>query len=1430
MSALQEGTYDSCKGSRRCIMGESCTDGEIRITSLLNCPDAVLKLNARRGDPRTYGKNTEIPYNIRGVGGVNYNLKCCVVHLGRAPSAGHFITVLTNPLDREQCVLVDDGKVSRIEREHFRKFAEMSYIVGYERTDLRTTPKLSAGDILGKIDARRREMRRQRAVEDLAFLRSLAEETSSVEAVIEESYDPTEAKVWLTRMLRRRIHTEPLLIEEIEANAAADVLHQCFMSYEQSRSSWSLLKRLKSFFGLYTNCDGQKIAAASEGLVLGSGLRDKSTRLPKHAVITEKEDPLGGTVHVYRCTHGCDGATEMSKREMLEHIERVHVESRRCKVLRRIDANYKITPRKIARGVWSNGRFRLRVVRRHDRGNRTQYAWDDGAGGKFSCVVQTSSTTQLEDGHNRGEETEDGYCWYGRGYSGERKNQLVVAKEEVMYNQVSERHANFPVWSVLCQVYDIKGWRSDEGDPEKTGGANLDVWLHPAANPANHRLAMEFEITLVASTVVDEPHKMVLRRPNQPDEELTRFEELSYAEETPATDEDILRSLADHQVRQEVSKAHLPELERSWGDTYVADATFKFVNGGRMLCWVNAATQALLRTGPNIGTQLRRVLQQPSHFSGARDIPKMMWEIATKAAEVQVLKDLRDMLAPGMEQQEGSALIFFEGLLGVLRLEGVAFEKRVYMPPGCCPAKGCDKTLPSSEKLVKRKHLQIEHVSRTDERSPQKAIDRTLSLWEGPHPVTCGDGHTTSARKTVTITERPDLFVLVASCSLDQESSMEVKLGGAKYEPVAVIHHLEASNKGGVGHHYCSLKDRKTGKWSLVDDYGAGGWNTLYRFDKTKKALKAGGRKLFDDLGFVIYERTVASDKEDANPREVGPNFHRTTTSGQQALTADNATNQCYAIAPFAMLLSNPHIHKFFRDLPASGGTELEAFLRGLCHRPDHSVEPDIGRARRLVFEEHVRHGLRCEDFRQPRQQDAEEFLHALTRTMCIEGIEDDNGVVVTEGPLSKTHRQNFLEIMGFTSRSRTTCAVDGCKKRSHSNIQHEFMLQLSISADSINKCIREEVGKTHPAQVNQCDICGKQNVTWHVTQTDFLPKKCVMVQLKRFTAGNQKITTPVAVDVNLTEGAFSGYRLTGAILHHEDRTQSGHYTHILRDVEDGGWVSTDDRRRSVLTEDEALNSLKTAGYILLYSSPDQFPPALKAGMAAGRDVETESTGTEEPERRKIRLVRPQNTTFKTRDAEDSVSLPRTPATADLAPSRGIVSPSANEIAEKCATRTTTLRVIDPADPLARLLKESFGHDDFRSPEQLAAIREVVDAVNDVLVIMSTGEDYFWMRDSRTRPFAGSGKSLIYQLAALQMNKLAVIVGPLLSLAENQVEMLKKKGIQARLLNHQVRLSVFRSIRRFSFEGTQLSRSEGRSGFSGASDKAPFCDAGELFF
>ena len=358
-----------------------------------------------------------------------------------------------------------------------------------------------------------------------------------------------------------------------------------------------------------------------------------------------------------------------------------------------------------------------------------------------------------------------------------------------------------------------------------------------------------------------------------------------------------------------------------------------------------------------------------------------------------------------------------------------------------------------------------------------------------------------------------------------------------------------------------------------------------------------------EDVADKDYWAHVAeqSTDEDSDDRDDGLNFHRITKSGQQALLAANGSNQCYAIVTIAMLLSNPHIHQLFRSMLHSGGSRMETFLHGLCHRPHHTIVPDINRLRQLVVEEHKRQGLRCEDFTLSQQQDAEEFMHALMQTMCIEGT------------LSKTNRQNFLDIMGFTSRSRTTCTVAECKKNSYSKVEHSFVVQLGINADSVDGCIKEEIGKTVPVPVNECDICHTQEVTWQVTLTDVLPKKCVAIQLKRFNANNQKIINAVTVNIHLTEAPFSGYRLTGAILHHKGSTQRGHYTHMLRDVENGTWVSTDDRKRSFLSEDEALNNLKTTGYVLLYSSPDPFPPALKAIKDAGRDSEEqEGKGAEE--------------------------------------------------------------------------------------------------------------------------------------------------------------------------------------------------------------------------
>ena len=111
---------------------------------------------------------------------------------------------------------------------------------------------------------------------------------------------------------------------------------------------------------------------------------------------------------------------------------------------------------------------------------------------------------------------------------------------------------------------------------------------------------------------------------------------------------------------------------------------------------------------------------------------------------------------------------------------------------------------------------------------------------------------------------------------------------------------------------------------------------------------------------------------------------------------------------------------------------------------------------------------------------------------------------------------------------------------------------------------------------------------------------------------------------------------------------------------------------------------------------------------------------------------------------------------------------------------------------LAAQLREHFGHDGFRSIEQLAATREVIEGKRDVLVVMSTGKiSCLFCILHILNP--GSGKSLIYQLAALVRNQLAIIVGPLISLAMDQVERLKRMGIDARLISYEVTSCNFKN-------------------------------------
>src|SRR5262245_53772644 len=84
---------------------------------------------------------------------------------------------------------------------------------------------------------------------------------------------------------------------------------------------------------------------------------------------------------------------------------------------------------------------------------------------------------------------------------------------------------------------------------------------------------------------------------------------------------------------------------------------------------------------------------------------------------------------------------------------------------------------------------------------------------------------------------------------------------------------------------------------------------------------------------------------------------------------------------------------------------------------------------------------------------------------------------------------------------------------------------------------------------------------------------------------------------------------------------------------------------------------------------------------------------------------------------------------------------------------------------LEQVLHDRFGLEEFR-PGQ----REVIEAVlagRDVLCVMPTG----------------GGKSLCYQLPALLLDGLTLVVSPLIALMKDQVDALLERGIRATLIN-----------------------------------------------
>jgi ATP-dependent DNA helicase RecQ len=109
---------------------------------------------------------------------------------------------------------------------------------------------------------------------------------------------------------------------------------------------------------------------------------------------------------------------------------------------------------------------------------------------------------------------------------------------------------------------------------------------------------------------------------------------------------------------------------------------------------------------------------------------------------------------------------------------------------------------------------------------------------------------------------------------------------------------------------------------------------------------------------------------------------------------------------------------------------------------------------------------------------------------------------------------------------------------------------------------------------------------------------------------------------------------------------------------------------------------------------------------------------------------------------------------------------------------------VSSAEKIYEALKKYWGYDAFR-PKQEVIVRDIL-AGRDVCVVMPTG----------------GGKSLCYQLpAALQTDKTAMVVSPLIALMQDQVAQLKEMGIPAAVLNSSQGWSAQRETERRAEHG-----------------------------
>ncbi|WP_020393717.1 DNA helicase RecQ [Thiolinea disciformis] len=100
-----------------------------------------------------------------------------------------------------------------------------------------------------------------------------------------------------------------------------------------------------------------------------------------------------------------------------------------------------------------------------------------------------------------------------------------------------------------------------------------------------------------------------------------------------------------------------------------------------------------------------------------------------------------------------------------------------------------------------------------------------------------------------------------------------------------------------------------------------------------------------------------------------------------------------------------------------------------------------------------------------------------------------------------------------------------------------------------------------------------------------------------------------------------------------------------------------------------------------------------------------------------------------------------------------------------------------------QILKTIYGYDEFRLNQQ--SIIESVLAGRDVLALMPTG----------------GGKSLCYQIPALTLKGVGVVISPLIALMQDQVDALKQLGIRAAFINSSLTMEEWQATERHLLAG-----------------------------